>query len=320
MLIFFKKYKTFFSYISLLLVGATLSILIDVYIKVEKVKNTMPKAISTVDFQKDLNNYVYKLNNIKSSKVKHDDVTIVTYAGGDPIYYLNQTLLAQSAHDFGIDRVFPYNPSDIDKNFYERNKEILTSKRGAGYWLWKPYIILDAMKRVPKDSIIIYIDGGLYFTKDFAPFIDLVKKHGRVLTSLAPVHHTNKRYTKRDTFILMDKDYERAHQATQVQAGIILLKNNDTNRKFIEKWLEYGQDKRIITDLPSTLGSNFPDFIDHRHDQSILSLLLLDTTDEAQQKIIGAQDISEYIKLHGNKELHNILGIAQSYLRKFAEN
>jgi hypothetical protein len=316
---FFKKYRTFVSFISLILAFVAFFSLFGISKKVEKLKQAMPKAIGTVSFLDDFNMYIYKLNNVKSSKVKHDDVTIVTYAGGEPIYYLNQILLAQSAHDFGIDRVFCYNPSDIDKGFYEKNKEILTSKRGSGYWLWKPYIILDAMKRVPKDSIIMYIDGGFYFTRDFAPFIDLVKEHGRVLTSLDPIHHTNIKYTKRDAFILMNKDFENAYQATQVQAGIILLKNNDTNRKFIEKWLKYGQDKRIITDLPSTLGPNFPGFIDHRHDQSILSLLLLDTTDEAQQKIIGAQDLSEYLKLHGNKGLYHFVAVVQNYLREFAE-
>ena len=40
----------------------------------------------------------------------------------------------------GFDEVFSYNYSDIDDEFKEKNKHILEQPRGAGFWLWKPYI------------------------------------------------------------------------------------------------------------------------------------------------------------------------------------
>ena len=44
--------------------------------------------------------------------------------------------------------------------------------------------------------------------------------------------------------------------------------------KFLQDLLYYSQDKRIITDDPNTLGlSNYPEFIENRHDQTILSIL-----------------------------------------------
>ena len=42
----------------------------------------------------------------------------------------------------------------------------------------------------------------------------------------------------------------------------------------MSEYLYYAQDKRIITDDPNELGyNNYEGFRDHRHDQSILSLL-----------------------------------------------
>jgi hypothetical protein len=43
---------------------------------------------------------------------------------------------------------------------------------------------------------------------------------------------------------------------------------------FISEWLTYAQNSRVITDDDNVLGFvNYPDFLDHRHDQAILSLL-----------------------------------------------
>ena len=39
-----------------------------------------------------------------------------------------------------------YNNDSIDRNFYIKNKNILNSFRGSGYWLWKPYYIYKELR------------------------------------------------------------------------------------------------------------------------------------------------------------------------------
>ena len=41
----------------------------------------------------------------------------------------------------------------------------------------------------------------------------------------------------------------------------------------ISEWFTYVQDERIVTNLPSVVTSNYNEFIENRHDQSIFSLL-----------------------------------------------
>mgnify|MGYP003598506185 CR=1 FL=1 len=37
---------------------------------------------------------------------------------------------------------------NLDKEFCLDNQEILSQSRGAGYWLWKPQIILQELKKL----------------------------------------------------------------------------------------------------------------------------------------------------------------------------
>ena len=47
-----------------------------------------------------------------------------------------------------FDEVVAYGPLDIDDAFYANNKTILSMPRGAGLWLWKPYIIYKQLEQL----------------------------------------------------------------------------------------------------------------------------------------------------------------------------
>ena len=87
--------------------------------------------------------------------------------------------------------------------------------------------------------------------------------------------YREKRYTKRDAFILLGADMPFYTDTNQYMGGIQIYKKSKYTEKFLEELLYYCQDKRIITDEPNTLGhKNYKEFIEHRHDQSILSILI----------------------------------------------
>ena len=57
-------------------------------------------------------------------------------------------------------------------------------------------------------------------------------------------------------------------------ASYIFLRKSTQSFSFISEWLVHAQDSRMLTDDPNVLGKpNYEDFIDHRHDQSILGLM-----------------------------------------------
>ncbi|KKB96874.1 hypothetical protein SZ25_00032 [Candidatus Arcanobacter lacustris] len=244
-----------------------------------------------------------------SRLTKHDNVTVVNYAGGPLVYYLNRALLNQSLNDHGINRIFTYWPNDIDYEFYQKHSKILDQKKGAGYWLWKPYIILDAMKRLPENSLILYLDGDLQLKKDISPLVELFSKYDRILFYN---FHTNLPYTKKDAYIFMGVDPEIYKNYTQLEAGYVFIKNNEKNREFVKKWIEYASDERIVTDMKSVNGDEYDDFIAHRHEQAILSLLNVKDNNKYSY-ILEHKKSSEYFTRFEAKSIKKFFQIFARY-------
>ena len=61
--------------------------------------------------------------------------------------------------------------------------------------------------------------------------------------------------------------------SSQREATYIWIIKNDFTIGLIDEYLKYSQMENVITDSPNTEGENYPSFTDHRHDQSIWSLL-----------------------------------------------
>jgi len=73
---------------------------------------------------------------------------------------------------------------------------------------------------------------------------------------------------------MMNCDSPKYWDAEQVMGSFSLYLNNDSNRALVEEWLHHGCNKNILTDILNICGlENLPEFKEHRHDQSILSLL-----------------------------------------------
>jgi len=157
---------------------------------------------------------------------------------------------------------------DLSMQFLEEHKNLFKHRRGFGYWIWKPYIILEELKKLKDDEILVYLDSTDLPSRYF---FDLVTKH---LESsdifLVNRGYRHSEWTKRDCFVLMGCDSQFYHDSVQLEAGVIGLKKGAT--PIIEKWYNLCKDERLLTDIPNSCGlSNLPGFKDHRHDQSILT-------------------------------------------------
>ncbi len=205
----------------------------------------------------------------------------------DPYWSARQQRLHRSALNWGgIDEVIPWNAERLSKtNFAIKNWEILKLPRGYGYWLWKPYIILDALQNIEPDAYLIYHDigrpqrgdstRGYTLERDIGPLIRWADCHNGIYPGVYMPHHgKQKQWTKRDCFVLMGCDNEKYWEATQIQATYNIWKNNTRTREFVQEWLETCEDSRILTDSENKMGEkNLPGFKQHRHDQSILTNL-----------------------------------------------
>lgn len=194
----------------------------------------------------------------------------INYAKGR--YLEAQKYCSESARRVGFDEVISYSPEDIDIDFYEKNKNILSQIRGAGYWLWKPYFLNKTLEKMNVGDLLVYSDSGSFYQTSPQPLIDLILNDPNGVLSFELKGLIENVYTKRDTFVLMDLDKPKYTESSQREATYIWLIKNDFTVNLIKEYLEYAQNERIITDIVSE-NKNYDVFKDHRHDQSIWSLL-----------------------------------------------
>lgn len=171
-----------------------------------------------------------------------------------------------------------YNTKRISgTDFYRNNVAILTQQHGAGFWLWKPYIILQTMQQVAEGDIITYCDVDYRFVapSSMPVLFEIAKQKGMVFFKHKRTDvDTIGDCTKRDTLILLNADTPKFHHTHQLQAGFSLWRNDARSREFVTKWLAACTDARMLTDQPNQCGKdNLSGFRAHRHDQSIISIL-----------------------------------------------
>lgn len=196
-----------------------------------------------------------------------------------PIDRCNKNLLENKDNLFNIVKIL----SEYDFDDYITNiiQDTINKygTRGYGYWIWKSYYILQELKQLNENDILVSLDthcttNGLkkYFNK-------LIKKLNKQPVIIAKLGFDEYSYTttKLRKYIEEYLNYQFTDQqleTAQYEGGIVFIRNCEESRKFIEQWftimvshIEY------ITDIYNKDKNNHPSFIDNRHDQSVVSLL-----------------------------------------------
>jgi len=161
-----------------------------------------------------------------------------------------------------------------NSEFYIENKKILDLERGAGYWLWKPYLILEAMKTIRDGDIVFYIDCGDMFLKTITSYTTPILEKECCL--LLGGGFLQKDWTKRDCFYYMSCDSKDYLDVIQLEAGVQFWKKTSKSIQVLEEQIKFCKDHRILTDASNECGlPNYMGFKDHRHDQSVLTNLFV---------------------------------------------
>lgn len=165
-------------------------------------------------------------------------------------------------------------PDDLKKEFTDQVATILTIKRGLGLCVWKPYIILEAFKKMQEGDIIVYLDSADMIHPNIFPYLEHKLSETNVLLVPSPNRNLQRNYTKRDCFVMMGCDNEQYWNALQIEAGFVAVKKCKQSEEIFNEWLYYCKNENIITDIDNICGlENLPNFVTHRHDQSIISNL-----------------------------------------------
>ncbi|MGF0540555.1 hypothetical protein ACQQ2Q_21370 [Agrobacterium sp. ES01] len=191
-------------------------------------------------------------------------------SGWFDMVYLQTDINLKTDHSIpdGVE-LMPTEWSDEDSRFISENP------RGFGYWLWKPLLIKQLLSNLDDGTLLVYADGGCELSQQggrrMLDYFEMASTSGGLFFSLPFIEVC---YSKRELLHRLQATAEEAATA-QIQGTILVLRNGADVRGFVDRWIELCREDKysLLTDaLDPTKQS--PDFRSHRHDQSILSMLV----------------------------------------------
>lgn len=212
---------------------------------------------------------------------------------GSATYAKTLERIKYAAYAMGcFDSINVYKEEDLDSNFrVKHGKFIQDNRRGYGYWIWKPQVILQTMKSVRLGEYIVYADAGCDF-KCTPATINRFREYIDNTNDILVFHLDDKPeycWTKMDTICQVHGKQVHVELLTspQIIATVIFFKNTEWSQQFVQEWLDIcsRDNYRYITDEASSLP-NIMGFREHRHDQSIFSLLVKKYWDKSKCKSI----------------------------------
>ena len=223
-----------------------------------------------------------------TTATKPGGVVFTNYATVDELNHTRQQQNISWARQWGAEAIVDpssvvtsydiacFGPDSLDEQFCKQNESILTHKRGGGYWLWKPYI-LAAMLASTDAEYVIYCDCGSTIIKPLASVIQVMRETGAAILAFDMTSNGRLEYqwTKGEVLRAFNAE-DAAFAATgQITGAVSVWRVCDASREFVDAWLKLMQFPEFATDAPSADGGgDTPGFVEHRHDQSIFSLLI----------------------------------------------
>jgi len=205
------------------------------------------------------------------------NIGFISFAGGDFLWKLATKRISRQAADAQVfSAIKIYTPQELKKIATASDYNFISShKRGYGYWLWKPILVLEFLNTHPEVDAILYADAGcdLAFNvksrKTWSRYLGHLESHGGIAFKMELIEDS---WTKQEVFDQFP-EFEEFRKSEQLLAGVFIM-NRQFALDFSLRWL-----KAMRTSNYSLLDDCFnesiqnPDFKKHRHDQSLFSLM-----------------------------------------------
>lgn len=175
-------------------------------------------------------------------------------------------------------RIHAYTEKDLGSEFWNDHREFVNShSRGFGYWIWKPWVVIKTLKEVEEGDVIVYADAGCGVNADglsnLVRYVSMLSgsEHNILGFQMPYPEHL---WTKMDLFEHLQCQTPKYMNSGQIMATTFLCKKTKMTEDFLTMWYKLCSEQgyRFVDDSPS-LSANTTEFKEHRHDQSIFSLL-----------------------------------------------
>ncbi|MET1056729.1 MAG: hypothetical protein ABWY16_15580 [Pedobacter sp.] len=194
---------------------------------------------------------------------------------GDSNYAMQKEFLKETALASGFfDEIKIFSAEDIDPEFGQHIFRFVKGGRGGGYWVWKPYFIKRVIDEIAEGDLLFYVDAGCMINgkakERFDQYVSMVTA-AETGTLDFELPFPEFQYTKQEVFEYFSSP-DVIRRSSQLMATIIILRKCKHALMLVNKWYDTLMDDFSLFTDEVILTQNDA-FVDHRHDQSIFSII-----------------------------------------------
>lgn len=197
----------------------------------------------------------------------------ITFSGHQ--YHDTTRRIVEDAPKFGADQVVIYDDfwlRTTQHDFYQKLLPLLNhhSTRGYGWFAWKPYVILHALRHADPGDAILFTDADTYPIADLRTLYDIGQRDGIML--FESCGWKQKSWCTQATYRIMGIDPESVYEKPHGCARFMVF--TDRHAAFLEEWMHYCLVMDCTTfDPRPEYGAEHPEFRQHRTEQAIFTNL-----------------------------------------------
>lgn len=250
-------------------------------------------------------------------------LAFVTYADG--AFERNIAPILASARRFmGAEKTFAFTRRDLEEtDLYAAHRDVFDAPRGRGYWAWKPWAILKAFDACEPGDVLIYHDCG--FGPRYRSFLrptrlaERALEHGFIAGVRRPDYGPNRKWIHRRCLEIVGDATHRYLEDVTVEAVISIWVVNERSRAFLDTWFRHCLDPEAIRDIrEDELTDQAPDFVEHRYDQAILTVLAIRHNAAVIEPSAEATTFAKSLSMLELDQRARSNGLARLVLRGFA--
>jgi len=161
---------------------------------------------------------------------------------------------------------------------YKNLPERLKSGRGHGFFWWKPFIIRKALEQTKPGDLVFYsdcgrYDGGFRLGRGLCYLLKKFASTGFVGVEV-PQFGPAKLWTRIECVDALGVRDGRMLDLPQIQGTFMLWRHDDRSIVALNEWEAACRVPDIVADpLPDELAAQPACFFQHRHDQSVLTII-----------------------------------------------
>lgn len=178
--------------------------------------------------------------------------------------------LFSSANGFGFESFFVYDNGWIPTTEeYKRDSRVFLEPSFG--WAFKPLAIWYALQEIENRDVLLWVDSNHVFINNPQRIIDFAITNSIYSHDHYPTLYMNGCWTNRDMLMAMGCDSPGFWQSPQMQVNVMAFYKEDFTMKFVEQWKNYACNYEVMIENKE---ENLDCFKEHRHEQSIFSLLV----------------------------------------------